>query len=241
MASPAQPVPFHAVLVAAGSSRRLGGPVRKVWLALGGRPVLEHALAAFAAAKGLVGVVVVAPEEDHARVEALAAGLGLAGRCRAVTGGAERCHSVRKGVEALGPEAELVLVHDAARPLVRPADLERVAAEVGRAGAAALASPVRDSLHRAADGLVTEAVPRADLWAAETPQGARVEVLLAALAAADARGEHPTDEITALRAAGAKVSLVQGEGPNPKLTWPGDLPLFEFLLSPRANPSSPTP
>ena len=241
MASPAQPVPFHAVLVAAGSSRRLGGPVRKVWLALGGRPVLEHALTAFAAAEGLEGVVVVAPEEDHARIGELAEALGLHGRCRAVAGGAERCHSVRRGIEALGPEAELVLVHDAARPLVRSADVARVAAEAARTGAAALASPVRDSLHRAPDGQVTEAVPRADLWAAETPQGARTRVLLEALAAAEARGEHPTDEITALRAAGVPVALVQSGGPNPKLTWPGDLPLFEFLLTAGATPSSQTP
>lgn len=228
MTSPASPPRFHAVVVAAGRSTRLGGEVRKSWLELAGRPVLGHTLSAFAAAPGIATVVVVAPAEDHEAVGRLAAELGLP--CLCTEGGATRADSVRAGLLALGEQADLVLVHDAARPLVLAEDIGRVAAAAARDGAALLASPVRDSLHRAEGERVVAPVPREDLWAAETPQAAGRAALLEAMEACRARGDSPTDEVTALRAAGSSVTLVRSTEPNPKLTWSGDVPLLESLL-----------
>ena len=154
---------------------------------------------------------------------------------RTCEGGAERAHSVLAGLQALGPEvgdADWVLVHDAARPCLRHADLDRLLLR-GRAHpvGALLAAPVRDTLKRAgADGTVVATEPREALWRALTPQLFQRGALTRALQAARAAGAAVTDEASALERLGLAPLLVEGAADNIKVTEPADLALAEFVL-----------
>lgn len=222
-----------AVVLAAGSGRRLGGAA-KALLPLGGRPVLAWSLAALRAAPSVRQIVVVmkAADEDALRerwrCDARALGADLV-----VAGGAERWLSSRAGVEAADPGLPLTIVHDAARPLLRADEAERLIGAVRSSGAALLAEPLADTLKQAdAAGRVLRTVPREGLWRAQTPQGARRALLLAAFAQWDAaRDGLPTDESALLERAGAAPALVEARAPNPKLTHPQDLAAAEALLA----------
>ena len=177
-----------AVVVAAGQGRRFGGPTPKQFLPLRGLPVLAHTLRALAV-PGLVDRLVLAvPEgETGRRRDEIVGPQGLAVPVALVPGGAERQDSVRAGLAAAG-EAEIVVVHDGVRPFVPRRDLEAVIAAARAHGAAILATPVTDTLKRAAaDGRVEATVSREGLWAALTPQAFRREVLLRAHLEAAAR------------------------------------------------------
>ncbi len=218
------------VLTAAGSSRRFGGGTSKVLLDLRGRPVIARALEPFLEALPSLAVVVTAREEDRARLEAALAG------ARVVAGGATRQASVARGLQALPPEVEVVLVHDAARPLLGADLVRRVAAAARAHGAALPALPVGDSLHALTpDGTrLLHTVAREGLVAAQTPQAARRELLARAHAHAAARALEATDEAGLLLAAGIPVAVVPGEARNLKLTRPEDLVVARALLGPDA-------
>ena len=222
-----------AVLLAAGRSTRMGGEVRKPFLQLGGRTVLEHCLRAFASAACIEEFVLVIGDEDRARGIAIAeATLGREIIC--VPGGAERTDSVRSGVAAVSPDCEVVLVHDVARPLVRPEHIDAVARTAGSEGAALLAVPVRDTIKRAREGRSTETLERDHLWIAQTPQGFRVPLLrdLLERAAADG-GFTPTDDAALHEHYLGPVPLVEGDPSNFKLTTPSDLDMAEAVLQSR--------
>lgn len=212
------------VLTAAGASTRFGGPAPKVLADLGGRAVVRRALDAFLAVDAAIAVVVTAPPGHEAALAALLP------EARVVAGGATRQASVTAGVLALPPAVDLVLVHDAARPLVSP-DLVAAVLAATRAGGAALpVVPVTDTLHRVATmppaggtARVSAAPDRAGLVRAQTPQGARRAWLETALVAAEARGQVFTDEASLLLAAGHPVLAVAGEPTNLKITLAEDL------------------
>jgi 2-C-methyl-D-erythritol 4-phosphate cytidylyltransferase len=217
-----------AVIVAAGASRRMG--FDKLAASLAGLPVAVRSLIAFQGAAEIGCIILVAGDDLLAvlgDLEALAPKL-----VAVVPGGDLRHRSVLAGLRATPPDAGWVAVHDAARPLVSPAAIDAVCAHARNCGAAVLARPVADTLKRAdAAGRVAEAVERERLWAMETPQVARRDWLLAALAAADDQGLAPTDEVSALQAAGHPVEVVRSTAPNFKITWPEDLALAERLLA----------
>lgn len=208
--------------------------------------MLEWTLSAFAAHPAISWIVLVAGADERERVAASAAGIP---RIHSVmTGGATRADSVRRGLEAVPPEAELVLVHDAARPLVSGAVIDRVLETTARLGAAVPGLPLADTVKRVdRSGLIRRTVPRtavldgrdlADLMTVQTPQGARVEWLRAAYAAYDARSPmlseaaEPTDEASLLELAGFPVAVAPGDPANMKITRPEDLILAEHLLHP---------
>lgn len=214
--------PFaDAVIVAAGSSTRMGG-IDKLFERLDGATVLERSVAALAAAASVGRVIVVARPDKLNEVAALP---GLAAS-QVVAGGAERTDSVRAGVSASG--AEVVLVHDAARPLASPALADAVALAAAEHGAAVPVVPVVDSLKRAADGRVEQSLDRSGLVRAQTPQGARRELLLAALAAT--AGQAFSDEAALLESQGVPVAVVTGEMTNLKLTEPADFVLARAIV-----------
>jgi 2-C-methyl-D-erythritol 4-phosphate cytidylyltransferase/2-C-methyl-D-erythritol 2,4-cyclodiphosphate synthase len=230
------PGPYaEAVVVAAGSSRRMGGG-DKLQLALAGRPLLAWTLEALAAARSVRGLVLVAAPE---RVAELAAAPWVrAVRAQVVAGGARRQASVAAGVAATS--AEIVLVHDGARPLVSPRLVDVVAAAAREHGAAIPVRPVAETLKRLTEGRVGATVDRAGLAAAQTPQAARRELLLAALerhAAEEPDAPEFTDEAALLEANGVAVAAVPGEAENLKVTVPEDLRLAEALLTARLGPS----
>jgi len=220
------------VLTAAGSSTRMGLGASKVLLQLGGRTVLEHSLASLREALPEAYVVITTRHEDWERVTALAPGANV------VLGGATRQQSVQRGVQALPIAVRHVLVHDAARPLASPALFRRTLEAVLAHGAAVAGLPASDSLHALdapGGSRLTRSLERSELFAAQTPQGARADWLRAALLAAEREGREATDEVALLLAAGHPVTTVAGEAANLKLTRPEDLPLFEALLA-RARP-----
>jgi 2-C-methyl-D-erythritol 4-phosphate cytidylyltransferase len=220
-----------AVVVAAGRGERLGRAIPKAFVPLAGRPLLWHALQALGRAQSLDCIVPVVGAADRRHWDALAPELaGVSGLAPAVPGGARRQDSVRAGIAALPPDAEWVAVHDAARPLVRPADVDRVVAEAKRGGAALLATPVRDTVKRVQEGRVVETPPRAELWAAQTPQVFRTAVLREALAKAEADGFTGTDDAELVERLGVRVRVVEGDARNLKITRPEDLPLAEQWL-----------
>jgi 2-C-methyl-D-erythritol 4-phosphate cytidylyltransferase len=147
-----------------------------------------------------------------------------------VVGGAERQDSVRAGLKALPEGAELVAVHDAARPLVRPEDVTRVVEAARRDGAAILATPVRDTVKRVRQGRVIETPERSECWAAQTPQVFRVRILREAMAKAAADGVVGSDDAQIVERLGVPVTVVEGDPRNIKLTFPEDLAVLERWL-----------
>ena len=220
-----------ALLMAAGRGERLGGTEAKQFLPLLGRPVLRHAAEALLR-DGLVDAIQpVCAEGERARVDSILAGLPV---LPAVAGGATRQASVRAGLEALAPrEPALVLVHDAARPVVPAGTVAAVLAALDEAEGAIPAQPVADTLKLGEKGAIRRTVPREGLHRAQTPQGFRFPLLLTLHRTAP---EGATDDAALLEAAGHAVRLVPGSESNVKITYPGDLERVEAGLLPRFIP-----
>jgi 2-C-methyl-D-erythritol 4-phosphate cytidylyltransferase len=219
------------VVPAAGRGARVGGEVPKQYLPIAGKPMLLHTLERLAAHPRIAGLMV-ALEAGDARWPKW---LTFDGKPVSTTiGGAERADSVLAGLRALRGtvgESRFVLVHDAARPCVRAADISRLVEQGIPAGGALLAAPVRDTLKRAdAQGRVVATEPRETRWRALTPQLFRLGELVAALESARAAGIAITDEAMAMERAGHNPLLVEGSEDNIKVTTPADFALAEFIL-----------
>lgn len=224
---------YWLVVPAAGSGQRYGGDQPKQYAQLAGRTVLEWALAPFAGDSRCVGrVLVTAPGDERWRALPGCAG----GAILNVPGGIERVHSVCNALRAVagcaGPQ-EWVLVHDAARPCLLRADLDRLlAAGAAHPVGALLAVALSDTLKRAGEGAEVDAtVARGGLWRALTPQMFRLGMLTTALDAALAAGRVPTDESQALEWQGLRPLLVPGSAANLKITGAADLALAEAYLT----------
>lgn len=229
--------PLAGVLVAAGRGRRMGSD--KLWVEPLGRAIWRWSLDTLLAVPGMEVVALVVPAEAIERFRA-ALPSEAAGRSRVVAGGEARVDSVRAGLEALAAAgvdgATVVLVHDAARPAATVALMERVARAVADGEGAIPVVPVSDTLNRLTQGVVGDAVDRTDLVAAQTPQAAGLGILRAALGAARSQGWEPTDEASALTAAGVTVRTVEGDPANRKLTEPADIPVLQGILRSRLVP-----
>lgn len=223
-----------AVVVAAGSSRRMGG-TDKLMAVVAGRPLLAWTLDALTAAPELERLILVTAPE---RVTALRAASWLTAGVQVVGGGSTRQQSVAAGVrhlEALDPAGRdrPVLVHDGARPLITPALVAAVIRAVRSHGAALPVVPVVETLKRVEDGAVLETVDRSTLAAAQTPQGARRGLLLDAWTAFPPDGNREfTDEAALLEACNIHVHAIPGEPANLKVTLPDDLRRVEQALAP---------
>jgi len=225
---PPKPTPrAAAVLVAAGRGERLGLP-EKVLLPLAGQPMIAHALTALEQAVSINDVVLVVGTHTREAIAALVAA-GPWRKIRAIVdGGPRRQDSVALGVAATPESAEVVVVHDAARPLSPAALFDRCVAAAAATGAAIAAIPVADTLKRVADDRITSTVSREGLWAAQTPQAFHRRLLLDAMARAGER--TVTDEAALCEALAIPVAVVPGSPRNLKITRPADLPLAEALL-----------
>ncbi len=226
------PTPCWALVPAAGSGRRMGTQVPKQYLELDGRSVLEHSLSVLAADPAVTGVVLVGDAERWpAGVREALAGKPLL----AAAGGEERCHSVLNGLRRLAAEVTddpWVLVHDAARPCLRAADLRHLILSLaGHDVGGLLAVPVSDTLKRAdGAGRVRHTLDRNDAWHAQTPQMFRLAQLTDAMERALEAGHPVTDESSAMEFAGHRPLLVEGHADNIKITRPEHLALAGFYL-----------
>ncbi|MGC8549453.1 MAG: 2-C-methyl-D-erythritol 4-phosphate cytidylyltransferase [Acidobacteriaceae bacterium] len=233
------------ILPAAGLGTRMasghGAPHSpKQFLELGGIPVLIHTLRAFAAVPSVTQMYVAVRAGEMERVTAQVQEYGLADKVRVVTGGDSRQESVAHALAAVecGDE-EIVLVHDAVRPLIEPEVIERTIEAAEKSGAAIVGLPAVDTIkqvERTAGGaLITATIPREYIVQAQTPQGFRAGLLRRAFAEAEADGFAGTDEASLVERAGARVMVVPGSAANIKITQPGDLELAEFYLQRRAS------
>lgn len=221
-----------AIIVAGGSSRRMG--FDKTFATLAGKPVIAHSIAAFENAECVSGIIVVGRADRVGEIRDLVAQQKFTKVRNVVPGGVHRQDSVAEGLRHAA-EAEFVAVHDAARPLVEPAEVERVYDAARAHGAAALAAPVTDTLKRAtADRLVSGSVDREGLYAMQTPQVFAREGLVEAYRSVFARNLTVTDEISAIEHLGRSAVLVPNDHPNFKITFPGDLPLAELVFAQRS-------
>jgi 2-C-methyl-D-erythritol 4-phosphate cytidylyltransferase / 2-C-methyl-D-erythritol 2,4-cyclodiphosphate synthase len=230
-----------AVLVAAGSGRRMG--VDKLWMDFSGRPAWRWGLDTLLAVPGMSWVVVVVPADALDRFRA-AIPEEARGRCEVVAGGEERADSALAGIAALTkagfPEDAPILIHDAARPAASAELMERIVAAVTPTDAAVPVITLHDSLkHVDTSGRIVGAFEREGLALAQTPQAATLVVLRAALEEAQAWGRKMTDEAAAFGAAGIVVHSVAGEPANHKLTEPGDEVVVGGVLAARARLLSP--
>jgi len=221
-----------AVLVAAGRGERLGGEVPKAFAPFAGRPLLAESLARLDACPYVDVVVVLVPAgwEEPAILLAEELGAGKVASCLA--GGSSRAGSVRIGVEAVEPEADVILVHDAARPLLSDEIVERVLAPLGEGWDGAVPGlPIADTLKRATAGTVVETVDRSGLWAIQTPQAFLAPGFRRAIAAS---AQDPSDCAGFVEAAGGRVKIVAGDERLAKVTRQTDLAALERALGGRS-------
>jgi 2-C-methyl-D-erythritol 4-phosphate cytidylyltransferase len=216
-----------AILLAAGSSARMGGE-DKLWADLGGEPLIARSLRTLASLDAIDIVVLVAPADRHLMLRSLAGEAPV--ELRAVEGGARRQDSVAAGLAAV-PEAAWVLVHDGARPLLSAVLSGRLLDAAREHGAAIPAVPVADTLKRVdAAGRVTESVDRTPLRAVQTPQAFAADLLRRAHAESDGTATGATDDATLVERLGEPVWTVEGDARNLKVTTPADLALARALL-----------
>ncbi len=228
-----------AILVAAGASTRMGpgAPDRKPFLEIEGRAVVQHVCAAFDRAPSVAEIVLVAHPEDLERLRALARAAPELAKVRSVVpGGEERADSVRRGVEAVSADVDVLCVHDVARPLVAAETIERAVRVAAERGAALVAVPVRDTVKRASDGeRAEETLDRSSLWCAQTPQAFRADLFRALLARAREEGFRPTDDSALHERYAGPVPLVEGRTTNIKITTAEDLEIAAALLRSRGE------
>ena len=225
---------LSAIIVAAGSSQRMG--FDKVFAMLAGKPVVAHAIAAFEAAACVNEIILIGRAERLAEFDGVVVRHRFSKVRQIAAGGAARQDSVRAGLELTGAASEMVAVHDAARPLITATEIEAVFAAAKTHGAAALASPLTDTLKRGdAGGFVCDSIEREGVYAMQTPQIFLRELLRAAYAEVARRDLTVTDEVSALQLLGQKVMLVPNREANPKITFPGDLRMAELVLTQRRS------
>lgn len=223
-----------AVIVAGGSSRRMG--FNKLTADLEGRPVLAWSIGAFNECSDIDAIVLVCAASARGELEKIARTAAPEKLRAVVEGGTHRHLSVSEGLHCVPADASMIAVHDAARPLVTNEAIERCLDTARNTGAAACARPVTDTLKRINDeGFVIESVDRSELWAVETPQIFRADLLRHAYEETLSAGGNVTDETSAVQAAGAPVALVETSGWNGKITFPGDLDLARLILRGRSK------
>lgn len=227
-------VTCSAVVVAAGSARRMEG-IDKILAPLGELPVIVHTLYAFQDCPAFDEIVVVTREDLLVEVSRLCKEYKLDKVTKVIAGGAERMLSVRAGLQEVRPDADMVAIHDGARPLVTQEILEEVVKRAAVTGAAVPAIPITDTVKRAEGGVTVETVDRSALWAVQTPQVFEFGLIRTAVEKAVADEENLTDDCAAVERLGMKVSLTTGSRENIKITTPFDLLLGEAILESRVR------
>jgi 2-C-methyl-D-erythritol 4-phosphate cytidylyltransferase len=222
---------ISAIIVAAGKGTRMGPQVDKLFLELDGCPIVAHTWRRFEEAGCIDELLLVVRDGMQATFAALAEQYKFKKRFRLVAGGKERQDSVWNGLEALSPKTEIVAIQDAARPCTSAALIAATVAAAREVGAAVAAQAVTDTIKESRDGkLIERTLDRSRLWAVQTPQTFRVDIIRRALSVVRQGGLLVTDDTAACELISQPVQLVLSTQPNPKVTRPEDLPCVEALL-----------
>jgi 2-C-methyl-D-erythritol 4-phosphate cytidylyltransferase len=224
-----------AILAAAGRGARMGQP--KQLLELAGKPVAAWSLETIASEPAVTQIVVACEPDERSSFERLANRIGGGKVQRVVSGGARRQDSVFTALRAVTPPTELIVVHDGARPFVSKEVIHSVIEQARAHGGAIAAVPVKDTIKQVSEnGTVHKTIPRARLWAAQTPQAFTYELLFRAHESAEADGFMGTDDAELVeRLGGATIAIVESSYENLKITTPEDLIIAERIAAGRAR------
>ena len=214
-----------AIIVAAGSGSRLHSDTPKQFLEIYGKPVIAHTIERFESAPSIDSIILVLADDQVASFDASA----FSKITKVVSGGPTRAESVRQGIDA-ARDADIVAVHDGARPLVTVDEIERTIAKAKESGAACLVAPVTDTIKSVRGGEISDTLDRDMLRRALTPQAFKTEVLRKAFEKVDLN-ESVTDECYLVEKLGHPIAIVEGSSRNIKITHPEDLILAEALLN----------
>ena len=219
-----------AVVVAAGNATRMQG-IDKVLAELSGRPMIAHTLDALEACSLIDEIIVVTREDLILPVGTICRQNGYTKVKKLVIGGEDRSHSVQNGLREVSEDADLIAIHDGARPFVDQAVLQEVIETAAKTNAAAPAIPVTDTVKTAQDGIVTGTPDRSTLFAVQTPQVFDADLIRGALYHCIEKGLPLTDDCSAVEQLGKKVVLTQGSVENIKITTQFDLLMGEAILA----------
>ncbi len=222
-----------AVIVAAGEGRRFGSVEGKVYIPLCGRPMLLLAVDKFCAARHMIQIVVVAAAAELSRCETMLRADPVLKGCPWIvqSGGATRQESVKRGLDKLDPEVEVVAIHDGARPFASTGLIDRCVEAAYDRGAVAAGLPARDTIKFVSKDRRVQSTPdRSALWEIQTPQAFRKKLIIDAHTAAAAEAFQATDDAMLLERTGTAVYIVEGERTNFKITFPEDILVAEALI-----------
>lgn len=220
-----------AIIVAAGKGTRMGLAQDKLFLEVAGCPVVAHTWRRFDSGRCIDEIILVVRDDMRETFTELARQFSFSKPFRFATGGKERQDSVWNGLQALSSNCEIVAIQDAARPCTSESLIEATIAAARAGGAAVAAQPITDTIKGSSDGkTIAEHLDRSRLWAVQTPQTFRVEIIRRALAAVREKNLHVTDDTAACELIGQPVQLVSDRAPNPKVTVPEDLFYIESVL-----------
>lgn len=208
------------------------GGIHKILHPLGDTTVLHQVLRSFCKCESIAGLVVICRKQDKTEFSRAIAEIEPELTCPVIVteGSDTRQQSVRNGVNAITFPAEYIAIHDGARPLIRPADIEKVIADARRTGAATLGVPVKDTIKIVRSGIIEATPERAALWQTQTPQVFLCSLYRDAMQIADEQGKDYTDDCQLVEALGVSVTMTEGSYTNLKLTTPEDFAVAEALL-----------
>jgi 2-C-methyl-D-erythritol 4-phosphate cytidylyltransferase len=223
-------VNYWTVIPAAGQGKRMNAGISKQWIELLGEPVLKHTLDVFEKDPACSGIVLVGSERELKQMQDFVQTFQYTKVHQIVPGGSERQQSVYEGLKKVPEDAELVLIHDAARPFITHHHISQLTENAAETGSAVLAVPVKDTVKRALQNQVVETIDRSSLWAVQTPQAFRLSIVKEAHEKAAADHYLGTDDASLVERIGHTVAIVMGDYHNIKLTTSDDLLFGQAIL-----------
>ena len=208
----------------------MGAGVNKLLLELDGLPVLIHTLRVFESDEHCSGIILAIHPRDKAEFQTLLAVHHITKVEALAPGGQERQHSIYNALKSIKGENGLILVHDGARPFIKQESIADLTEEAERTGAAIIGVRAKDTIKKVRDSVVVETVDRSSLWVVQTPQAFAMPILLRAYELAEKDGFVGTDDASLVERMGVKITMVEGDYDNIKLTTPEDLYFAEAIL-----------
>lgn len=225
-----------AVIVAAGSGKRMKSEENKQFMKLLGRPLISYTLESFEECDAVDEIVIVAREEDIVDMKDVVEAFHIEKANKIIVGGAQRHDSVYNGLLEAAHNTSVVVIHDGARPFVLPVEIKETIRECEKTGAAALAVPLKDTIKKAdKNGFVEQTLDRETIWAVQTPQTFSYDVIKAAYEMALQDKDFGTDDCYVVEKMGRQVKLIEGSYENIKVTTPDDIILAESILESRGD------
>ncbi|WP_227397253.1 2-C-methyl-D-erythritol 4-phosphate cytidylyltransferase [Jeotgalibacillus aurantiacus] len=224
---------YEVVIPAAGQGKRMGADRNKLLLTVKEVPVIIHTLRVFEADEACDGILLAIHPDDRKELTRLLAEYNMTKVKAMVPGGKERQNSVYEALKQA--EADIVMIHDGARPFIKKETIHALAKEAQVSDGAIAAVPVKDTIKKVMGGTVTETVERASLWSVQTPQAFRLDLILQAHKAAEEEGFTGTDDASLVEKMGGKVTVIESDYDNIKLTTKEDLLFAEAILTKMAS------